>query len=202
MKMRFLEQFKGVIGRNEYGQPVFPANRGEIFKKGIYTDKELADARTTWEYIRSIENGYINAMDNALKNALNGLADLAGKKGYDTLEKLARAGSDVHITGGIKGTVFASFLATNPLRMWLIQPTAALRMFGYNPEGILSGRVPRLVMEVAEGRLTNSLPRSKDAQDFNHWFHRTGVTQAITRGNLIRGTLLDAAGRSTAAGKV
>ena len=77
--------------------------------------------------------------------------------------------------------------------MWLIQPVAALRMFGYNPQGILSGRVPRLVMEVVEGRLTNQLPKSKDAQDFNHWFHRTGVTQAITRGNLVRGTLLDAA---------
>lgn len=202
MKMRFLEQFKDVVGRNEFGQPIFPANRGEIFKKGVATDKQLADARTTWEYIRSIENGYINAMDNALKNAMNGIADIAGLKGYDTIEKMARAGSDLHITGAIKGTVFASFLATNPLRMWLIQPVAALRMFGYNPQGILSGRVPRLVMEVVEGRLANQLPKSKDAQDFNHWFHRTGVTQAITRGNLVRGTLLDAAGRSTTAGQV
>lgn len=193
-KQRFLDQYKSVLPMED-GRPVFPANRGQIRQKGTPTNTKLADARTVWEYIRSVENGYINAMDGAVKNAFNLLAEYSGAKGYDTVEKLARAGEDVNVTGTIKGGVFASMMASNPLRQIIVQPNQSLRMAAYNPSGFFSGRVMGMLAEEFKVRITGQTASPKDS--FGLWLNETGVEQAITRGNLIRGTLLDAAEGST-----
>lgn len=198
-KERFMSQY-GDLLKKEDGMAQFPTTRDGIKELGEGTNWRLADARTTWEHLRYMENGYINAMDATIKNALNAMATAAGLKGYDTVEKVLRAGSDVNITGTIKGAVFGSMLASNPLRQFIVQPNQALRMLAYNPSGFLSWRVPDMVMEVLGKRIQTLVsPKaqySKATQGFMDWFGETGMEQAITRGNLIRGTLLDAADRS------
>lgn len=198
-KRRFMSQYESVLPK-ENGITVFPSNRGQIRQKGAPTNTKLADARTTWEYIRSVENGYINALDTTVKNAFNYMAEVAGAKGYDTVEKLARAGEDINITGTVKGGVFASMIATNPLRQFIVQPNQALRMSAYNPGGFFSGRV----MAELSGEIFNRVTK-KDyiapKGSFGDWIRETGVEQAITRGNLIRGTMLDAADSTNAIGK-
>lgn len=193
-KQRYLNQYKSVLPMED-GRPVFPANRGQIRLKGTPTNTKLADARSTWEYIRSVENGYINAMDGVVKNAFNVLAEYSGAKGYDTVEKLARAGEDINITGTIKGGVFASMMASNPLRQLIVQPNQSMRMAAYNPSGFFSGRVTSMLFEELQTRIKGTATSPKDS--FGLWLNETGVEQAITRGNLIRGTLLDAAEGST-----
>lgn len=203
-KQRFIAQYEDVLVKKD-GVVQFPATRDDIKELGEGTNWRLADARTTWEHIRYMENGYISALDATVKNALNAMATAAGLKGYDTVEKVLRAGSDVNITGTVKGAVFGSMLATNPLRQFLVQPNQALRMLAYNPSGFLSWRVPGMVTEVLTKRVQTLLMKtqySKNTQEFMDWFRETGMEQAITRGNLIRGTLLDASERSTLGGRV
>lgn len=204
-KTRFLEQYKDVL-KHENGLPQFPAKRDDIYMEGEATNWRLADARTTWEHIRYMENGYINAMDATVKNALNSMATAAGMKGYDTVEKVLRAGADVNITGTIKGGVFASMLASNPLRQFLVQPNQSLRMLAYNPSGMLSLRVPSMVTDVLKNKMLDKAGLAKglgpEAQEFYTWFRETGMEQAITRGNLIRGTMLEAADRTNFGSKV
>lgn len=205
-KTRFLNQFQDLL-KKENGFPKFPTKRDEIFMEGEATNWRLADARTTWEHLRYMENGYINSMDATMKNALNAMATTAGLKGYDTLEKVLRAGADVNITGTIKGGVFASMLASNPLRQFIVQPNQALRMLAYNPSGFMSLRVPSMVSEILTAKTLaasgiNPKNLGKASQDFYDWFRETGMEQAITRGNLIRGTMLEAADRSNFGSKL
>lgn len=199
MKERMLRQYADVLPKVD-GQPVIPTNRGAIRDEGKVGSRQEADAMTTWEYVRFLENGYINSLDTTVKNSLNWMAEEAGLKGYGTVERMLAAGADHNITGSVKGTVFTAFLATNPLRQWLIQNLAATRMFGYNPQGMLDGSVFKMVYDYTHTRLF--YPGQKEPTDFQAWFRDTGVEQGIIRGNLIRGTLLEAADRHSLAGQV
>lgn len=166
----------------------FPASLDDIFKKGEYTTKELADARSTWNYINTMENGYINSMDAGLKMAFNLLADTAGLKGWDTVEKLARATGDVNFTAKAKGAAFVSYLASNPLRMILVNGMQGARILAYSH--IHTPKVIDLVIKWSHG----------GASDFRDFYSSTGLSQSLNRSNLIRGTLLDAAQRESAMG--
>lgn len=194
MKQRFMSQFRDLL-KEENGIVQFPAKRDDIAAKGEISSKRLADARTTWEYIRSMENGYVNAMDSTVKNALNAMADAAGLKGYDTTEKILRAGSDVALTGAVKGGVFLSMIVSNPLRQYLIQANGSLRMSAYNPSGFFTGRVFGMLTEVLENRILGK-NISKEAGEFYDWLLETGIEQGIARGNEIRGTVVEAADRA------
>ena len=189
-KTRFLDQFGHLLSRQDNGAILFPASRDQIYKKGEYTTKELADARTTWEYINYMENGYINAMDESIKMGFNYLADLAGLKGYDTVEKLANGASDINITGKIKGGVFLSYLATNPLRQIFVQGGQSLRLAGYSHV-----HLPKVLAIQTEAIMN---PNSA----FAKFLDETGMIQSIQRNNLIRGTLLEASNRQTVTGRM
>ena len=198
-KERFVQQFGDLLSK-ENGFAQFPSSRDGIRKKGERNTKELASARATWEYINYMENGYLNVMDDKLKSALNIFADFAGMQGLNTIEKIARAGSDVNITGTVKGSVFASMIASNPFRQYIVQMNQGLRALAFNPQGFISGKVleysKAYMLEVANIRF------SPQAEDFIVWYNERGLSQAITRGNLIRGTMLEASGRHGAMDQV
>lgn len=198
-KERFINQYSHLLIKED-GFARFPSSRDQIVMKGEASTKELADARTTWEYINYMENGYLNVMDDKLKAALNIFADFAGLRGLDTVENLARAGSDANITGTVKGGVFASMIASNPLRQYIVQMNQGLRMLAYNPKAFLSGNIQKY--STAYFFKDTKMKFSADTKEFLDFFHDTGMSQAITRGNLIRGTLLEASGRYSTADKL
>ena len=190
-KARWLEQYRHLLAGPDF-QKGFPASRDQITMKGESYTKELADARTQWEYINYMENGYINGMSDISKMAFNALADAMGEKGYDRVEGMARGVADANVQGGIKGGVFASYLATNPLRQWIVQANQHLRLVGYSGTDM-----PKLYdLAASLPMFKNSKPKlTKDQESFQKFWFGTGMNQAIHRSNLIRGTLLEATNR-------
>lgn len=119
-KQRFIAQYGDVLPKVN-GQTVYPSARSEIGEAGSKRSKMAADARTTWEYIRAMEDGYINSLDDGAKAMLNGLAEFMGHKGFGLAERGLRATGEGSITSKAKGVAFSLLLATNPLRQLLIQ---------------------------------------------------------------------------------
>ena len=193
-KERWMKQFGELLSGPDF-QKTFPTSRSQIVKKGESYTKELADARTTWEYINYMENGYINSMSEISKAGFNAIADAFGEKGWNRVEKMSRAIADANIQGGIKGGVFASYLASNPLRQWIVQTNQQWRMIGY------SGVHYWKAFDYASGWAAGS--KATQAQkDFMKFYDETGMAEAISRSNLIRGSLLDAANRQNPVSKV
>lgn len=198
-KERFVNQYQHLLTPNEQRQFQFPVNRTDIKQKGEMTTKDLADARTTFEYIQYLENGYINALDDTVKNALRMFADVSGNFGFSKTERGLQALSQISLTGATKGAVFASMIASNPLRQWIVQSNQIVRTMAYNPRAWLNGDMGKymnaLVAREMGGKLTG------DAKEFVDFVHDTGMFQAVTKNNLIRGTLLDLSDRQTVVGK-
>lgn len=186
-KNRFIHQYSELL--TEGFPRMFPASLDQIYKKGDIDTKELADARTTWNYINSMENGYINAMDEAFKMGFNHLADLAGLKGFETVEKILNNASEINVTGNVKGAVFGAYMASHPMRQWLIQGAQGARLAGYS--GI---HLPKVWKIMAEGL--------DKTTDFRKFMDETGMIQSLHRNNLVRGTLLEAAGRQSVTGRM
>src|SRR5690606_4657239 len=89
---RFMRQYADVLPRDPQTKQVrYPQSRSEIARRGDVTSKELADARTTYEYLHYLENGYINAIDDGIKASFHMIADMAGTKGLRSVERGAEA---------------------------------------------------------------------------------------------------------------
>lgn len=119
-KSRFVVQFEDVLPKVK-GQTVYPRERAEIGVSGNQNSKMAADARTTWEYLRQLENGYINAIDDGWKAIFNGVADIMGHRGFGRSETAARAVGSTGPVGVAKGVAFNLLIASNPIRQFLIQ---------------------------------------------------------------------------------
>lgn len=119
-KRRYIAQYGDVLPKRN-GQAVYPSTRAEIGEAGNKRSKMAADARTTWEYIRAMENGYANSLDDGWKAMMNGVAEFMGHKGFGLTERAARGAGAANVTSKAKGVAFTLLLATNPLRQLLIQ---------------------------------------------------------------------------------
>lgn len=197
-KERFVQQYEKYLPTDVFGRKQFPQHMQEIGAKGEFTTSELADARTTFEYIKYLENGYINSIDDGVKAVLHSLADTLGSRGFGKAERAVRAVAPDNLTGTLKGSVFTAYIGLNPLRQWVIQPAQSMRMLSYNPQGVLSGNITRLVGQYLGERL--GLPMKADA-GFAKFLDASGLADAVSKNNLVRGTLMDLADSSGTAVK-
>jgi hypothetical protein len=83
-KARYVNQHGAVLPSNNYGGKAYPRHTNEISSKGETTSKAVRDARTNYEYINYLENGYINGMDEFFKQGFNAIASAVGA----TIKKL------------------------------------------------------------------------------------------------------------------
>lgn len=196
-KERFMQQYGHLVSGIE-GIKSFPTDLGQIAKKGEFSSKELADARTTWNYIQYLENGYINHIDSIYKNGMRLISDITGEKGYGTIERAAKEAGETSLSGLYKTTVFSAYLATNPFRQFLVQGNQGLRSIAYNPKGYASGSVFNYFH--APFSEAFGIPLTKTQKEFKAFMEETGMYQAVSKNNLIRGTLLEASEKSTQAG--
>lgn len=226
-KARFIQQYARVLKDNGYGGKAFPHNKGDIGAKGEQFTKLTSDARTTWEYIRYLENGYINSVDEVFRGAFNLMANQLGSRGYSSLEEfaLAVANADTSLTGAAKGAVFTSYIGLNPIRNWFTQPHQIARTLAYNSAGWLDTKegmkhliggyfgvkletltADRTAIQAFNGFLKKTVGIDVDAKmaptpkqaAFVNFMDTSGLLDAIDKQNLVRGSLLEAAG--TAAG--
>jgi hypothetical protein len=176
---RFMKQYEEVLPKNAWGEARFPQSAAEIGKIGERNTKLSADARTTWEYLNWLRQGYINSMNDGYKAVLNTMADAAGEKSA-FLERGLRKAGDADVANFPRKTVFAAYLATSPLRQVFTQAVQAWRIASYNPTGLLSGRVPKLIMEfyVHHTGLTSA------TTDFTKFIDKSGLAEAVKHHNL------------------
>ena len=195
-KARFMNQYKEFLPSDGMGGIKYPHSVEEIGGKGKFVTSDVADARTTYEYLRYLENGYINSMDNTFKATMHAMADMLGSKGMSKAERAALQGAEMSPSSMGKGAVFGAYIATNPLRQWIVQAHQIVRTWAYNPQGWLNGNIEMLAgqyLGVKGGVLTNP---SADAKAFVKFLDDSGLMAAVDKQNLVRGTLLDAADQS------
>lgn len=198
-KARLTEQFGHLFRTDAYGQPKWPSSISEIGDKGQEFSKEVRDARTNWNYINYLENGYINGMDTFLKHAFVWMSEIAGEKGLGKTQRALLKAGQTSPTHMGKGAVFTAFIATNPLRQYLIQSHQAIRLFGYNPKWIGSDEIVKGLPALFMYKLNGTKPLGMES--FIDFVEGTGILSSIDKQNLVRGTLKDAAERTSFASK-
>lgn len=208
-KGRFMKQYEDFLPTGDYGQKVFPSRIEEVMYRGDKAEnsKKLGDARTTYEYIRYLENGYINHVDDAYKAALKGIADIAGNAGLDKIDKALRWMGDRRGPSAMgKNLAFNMYLATNPLRQFIVQSHQAVQLVANFPSWVASGRgVPQisvlmsyqLGIRPSKSLLDGAGLTLKQADEMYAQFKRTGQVAAIDKQNLVRGALLDLSDQMT-----
>lgn len=203
-KARFLAQYEQFLPMGEFGQKVLPNSVGEVMYRGGPEDaKKLADAKTTFEYIKYLEDGYINHIDDTYKAALKGMADIAGNAGLAKTDKALRWMADGRGPSAMgKNLAFNLYLALNPLRQFVVQSHQAVQLAANYPAWIASGKaIPELTVLMAKqfgAKVPDSLLKgagltAKQADEMFEQFRKTGQIAAIDKQNLIRGSLLDLA---------
>lgn len=204
-KARFMSQFDEYLPTGQYGQKVLPGNIEDVKYRGGQTpnQKKLADARTTFEYIKYLEDGYINAIDDGYKATLKALSDVSGSVGLSKAERGLGWMSEARGPSAMaKNLAFNMYLATNPFRQMIIQSHQAIQLTANFPRWIAQGRaVPQvsvltafqLGIEPNKTILRGAGLTLEEAKTMYKQFQRTGQTASIDKQNLIRGSLGDLA---------
>jgi hypothetical protein len=140
-KQRFLAQFGHLLER----KGMWPEDASLIKAEDIRADAgELANAKSTWEYINSIENGYTDQLSDATKYLFKAASDVAGRKGFGWLETTLKKGEDVDINKYGRRKAFRILLASNPFQ-FVTQYSQALPIItSLNPTFL-----PKLPMQLA-----------------------------------------------------
>lgn len=197
-KKRFLNQYRDVLPQNEYGEPMWPNSRLEIGKPGQKVGKLQGDARTTYNYIRYLEEGFVNSIDDSYKATINTIAEILGGSGLSKAEEVVRKGSDFAPTHGLKSGAFKLYLALNPLRQLIVQSHQAILLNSKFPRYTLSGKMVPHMAILAAGQRNIKIPKallkaagmtSQEASDLIKDFRRSGLYAAVDANNLVRGDL-------------
>jgi hypothetical protein len=196
-KRRFVEQYSDMLKPTPYGLREFPANRSEIVDSVSHTSSQVADARTTYGYIKFLEDGYINTADQIFKGGMNILADELGKLHLSKAERATRYVGDIAPSHLAKGTVFQAYIAmSNPIRQWIVQSHQAGRTMAYNPIGWANGGV----LERAAGYIGNYstlMVVNQTVRDFVKFVDDSGMVAGVDRNSLVRGMGLSMADSSS-----
>ena len=147
-KARFMQNYSDVLPKT-YGKATYPTSL-ESIGKGVDVSKrhEVQDAKQMWEYLNYLENGYINGMDDTYKYLLREISDTVGayKSAYSS--KRVASGEE-EVAGAIekgllwlgnknpvglsKNLAFQAYLATNPIRQFLVQAHQAIQLVALEP---------------------------------------------------------------------
>ena len=220
-KARFVSQFGDMLSSNGAGGKGWPSNVDGITTKGEFTTKQLRDARTAYEYINYLENGYINTIDDVVKAGFNAIASILGKysaggsKVAAKLERGALLASEATLSTSLKSGVYLTYIVSNIFRQWIVQPHQAGRMLAYNPVGFANGGIMKLAVGYAStdlalpgftrvfgkgfellGDVTRIKTPHLDHDGFYKFIKSSGLLDSVDKSNLVRGTLLDAADTS------
>lgn len=195
-KARAMQKYGHLFPHPE-GVPKFPSKVSEISSEAGPFTKEVRDARSDFEYINYLENGYANGLDNMFKTFMGLIAQEVGelsiKAGGKTgrvlagVERGANWTSDVAVSSLGKAFVFTAYIATSVLRQLVIQPAQLLRLAAYDPVG-----VPRAIGYVAEYTqfLSGGKTVTKEGKAFAAFVEDSGILDNVDKSNLVRGTLM------------
>lgn len=200
-KQRFVSQYSDYLPKDKFGRPAYPNKIDEVKHYGGQTpnNKKLADAKTTYSYLRYLEDGYINHIDDGIKATLKTIADIAGNAGLTRTEKAAAwLGEGRGVSAMAKNVAFNLYLATNPFRQMIVQSHQAVQLFANFPRWIASGLpAPQVTTLTAfqlgftpSKQILNALGMTLDeAKLMFKEFDQSGLVASIDKQNLIRGAM-------------
>ena len=135
-KARWINNYAEKLGLEKS----WPKTIKDIVPKGGSNKQLAADARSNYNYIYSLENGYINSIDEGFKAVFNFGADLMDSAGWGKGEKALRDwGKGTGVTSEAKGAVFKMYLASNPLRQAIVQGHQTIQLNAINPAYVSGG---------------------------------------------------------------
>ena len=201
-KARFMAHYSEVLPTVK-GQKKFPRTVDEI--EG--TSKLAADARTTWEYIRAMDNGYTNRVDDLYKGMANGVATVMGEKGFGAMERAVRTASDWNPTTTAKSLVYNLYLVMSPLRQLVVQSAQSISLFAIKPtEGLkmVDDLILYSLYNARNGNISDKVlkmyGRDRKFLEMIEDFRNSGMADAISHNEFIDSMkTLTAGGRSTRA---
>lgn len=194
---RFAKQYEDLLPSNGMGGKRIPTSLSEIVDHGSHTSKRVGDARTTFQYIKYLEDGYINTADQIFKGGMNMVADMLGNMGLSKMENVAQAVGNVSPSHLAKSVVFNAYIVgSNPIRQWIVQSHQATRMAAYNPIGIINGGVGARIAGYI-GEHTGLDIGSKLVKDFAKFVDDSGMVAGVDRNSLVRGMKLSMADSSS-----
>jgi hypothetical protein len=164
-----------------------PKSASNIVGKAGAPQKIVADARTNFNYIHSLENGYINLIDDGYKALTQVFAQSLGELGWSGAEQALFAASKIAPTQKIRTTAFKLFIAASPLRQAVMQRGQILMLGAINPSYAAKNVVKDLGMLdlVRYGASTNP----KYVALWNE-IKEAGIIEAVDAHTLIRDDML------------
>ena len=196
-KKRFMEQYGEMLPSDGMGGKRYPNNRSEIVDHVSHVSKRVADARTTYGYIKFLEDGYINTADQIFKGGMNVLANRFGAAHMSLAERGAIKASNISPSQLAKSVVFNAYIVgSNPIRQWIVQSHQATRMMAYNPISFANGGfVQRMAGYL--GKAGGIPGGSRVVDDFYRFVEDSGMVAGVDRNSLVRGLGLSMADASS-----
>ena len=198
-KERFRNQFGGLLPLDPVTkQPVWPDKISDIGhrRETDYSRKQLADARTTWNYINYLENGYVNYIDEGYKAGLNWMANIVGDKSVAFGKVLNYLEDTRGPTAFGKNVAFQAYLALNPFRQLAVQSHQAIQLTAnFGKDALKSPAYVSVLTFMQLGAKGKDIPESyldlmgmtaKGADDMFKAFKRSGLIASIDKQNLVR----------------
>lgn len=188
-KRRWIETYAEKLGlkKNKYDEYEWPGDITQV-KGSPEVDRQLvADARTMYNYVYSLENSYINGIDEAIKLGVNGIAEIFADLGVTRLEEIFRGVAKSAPTSTAKSAVFKLYLAANPLRQLVIQAHQNVQLAAINPK-YMAGPIAMDLYRI--GRAMRGATDDADAVKMLEELTTSGMMDAVDANNLIRSDLL------------
>jgi len=127
-KRRWMSQFKDLLPKDKMH---FPSDINDI--RG---GKGSNEARNAYRYISGLQDGYVNMIDEGSKRFFAAASDVAGEKGWQWVDKLARKAAQASPSSAARLTAFRLFLASNPHGQFILQFAPAIPVISsLNPLG-------------------------------------------------------------------
>jgi hypothetical protein len=199
-KQRFINEYGDMLPRDEFNNPIWPRNSDDLKPDGRETSKRMADARANLEYINYLENGYRNGLDDAWKAMLNGMADGLGKFS-PAAEGAVRATADEVISpaGWLRARAFDAYLATNPIRQFVVQAHQMSLLAANFTKYVASGKIAKelgavhhvIIKGADKVKDTDKVwgMSGKEAKQLADEYKLTGFDASIDRQNLVENGL-------------
>lgn len=191
-KARLLQQYGDSFPQSQFGQPLWTENANSLVQRGRMTTSEMADARTSVEYLNYLQRGYENSFDEGFKGLMNALANrMANISGRG--ERLFLSASNINPTDLAKNTVFQAYIATNPARQFIVQAHQSIRLLGWNTSYMVNGGWSRDVLTYWTKHKLGVGTLSKQEKELVDFIEGSGMLDAVDRHNLVRGAITDMA---------
>lgn len=212
-KKRFMNQYDDFIPRSADHAPIWPDDVTQLVKPNSITGdmRSYTDAVSTYRYVDQMENGFVNLLDDASKNLFKAIGDTVGKKGFKTMEGLARGAEDIKPSAFLRKKAFRLLLAANPLRQGVVQFSQAIPVIlATNPTYFAKLPWQMLMTRYLDrGGDVNSFMKTighslagfneDEARQLTKAYQDSGISSAVSAHSLIRDDLRSLVNRGPAA---